>query len=438
LSQLQTPATAGEGLEPSPVYGQLWPHQLQAQPLLLGGSALLWWEPRLGKTAACLAAFEQLRQARPRPAVVVCPQIAKAVWRKEAERMGLGVEVLTLHGLTQRRIDRRPGDGRGRLVLVNWELARSWLDELRELVGGGVLILDETHDHITNPLTARHRAAYSLSIVAERTWISTGTPYRKSALDLFWQLRMLGPRANPFQIWSDRRFGNRYCDRVPGYWPGQVEYRGLKDGREQELLSRVPAIDKRRVEDVPYVPLRVTSWVSEGPMYEHDNDNGLAAALAALAELKARRTVEYVRSLPRRPVVVFGWHRRFIELVAGELQAPIVYGGTSADQREQAIAAFSTGQVPVLVCNLRAAGMSIDLARAADAVVGELWWDEVTHRQAEARILGPRQLARHPTIHYLMSADSADEHVWNVRLGKGRALDRLDEAATRLQAQEVS
>jgi hypothetical protein len=398
----------------------------------------LWWEPRLGKTAACLAAFEQLRQERPHNALVVCPQIAKAVWRKEAERMGLGVEVLTLHGLTQRRVDRRPGDGRGRLVLINWELAPSWLDELRELVLRGVLILDETHDHITNPLNLRHRAAYSLSLTAERTWITTGTAYRRSALDVFWQLRMLGPRANPFQVWSPQRFGNRFCQKSAGFWQGQFDYRGLRDGREQELLSRVPAIDKRRAEDVPYLPLRVTSWVSEGPMYEHRHDIGLAAALAALAELKARRTVDYVRSLPRRPVVVFGWHRHYIELVAAELEAPIIYGGTSADQREQAIAALRAGQVPVLVCNLRAAGMSIDLARAADAVVGELWWDEVTHRQAEARILGPRQLARHPTIHYLMSADSADEFVWNVRLRKGRALDRLDEAGAQLQAQEVS
>jgi hypothetical protein len=370
--------------------------------------------------------------------VVVCPQIAKAVWRKEAQRMDLGVEVLTLHGLTQRRVDHRPGDGRGRLVLVNWELARSWLDELRELVLGGVLILDETHDNITNPLNLRHRAAYSLSLAAERTWITTGTAYRKSALDVFWQLRMLGPRANPFQVWSQERFGNRYCERSAGYWPGQFDYRGLRHGREQELLSRVPAIDKRRAEDVPYLPLRVSRWVSEGPMYEHRHDNGLATALAALAEVKARRTIEYLRGLPRRPVVVFGWHRRYIELVAAELKAPIIYGGTSADQREQVIAAFSAGQVPVLVCNLKSAGMSIDLARAADAVVGELWWDEVNHRQAEARILGPSQLAKRPTVHYLMSADSADEFVWNVRLRKGRALDRLDEAGTLLQAQEVS
>lgn len=411
-------------------YG-LFPRQAAVEPKLMAGSTCLNWEMRLGKTRACLNAFDKLWQAGgPSVAIVVCPSIAKGVWAEENHEMGLDLPTVILDGITRRRATGERIAGLPLLLIVNWEIVDAHLAELQELAPNAVLILDETHDHCCNPRNERYRAVRDLSLLVPQTWILTGTLYRKSAMDLHWQLRLLGAAAYPYYHMTTAQFGDRFCFLKYNRFSKQNEYKGIKPGMEAELVS-IPAIDARRVEGEP-TPDELVWWLDEGETYRYggDDDQGaMAKARAELSILKAQRTVEFVRAnhLTSEPLVIFGWHRRFIEHVAKELAGAIIDGNTSSTDKDRIRHEFAAGRISLVVANIKSAGVAIDFARARNAVFGEVDWVKATMAQAEARLKGPKQ-TRKISYFYVLCRQSVDEFVWRTMLGRGRDMVRVDAA----------
>jgi hypothetical protein len=401
------------------------------------GSFVLNWDMRLGKTRAVLHAFERLTwEGGPRTLLVICPSIAKGVWEQEAHEMGLELPTLVLDGITDKRAKGEHEPALPHMIILNWEIADAWLSQLLALVKSQpvVLVLDETHRHCSNPQNARYKAVRDLAIFADRVWLLTGTLYRTSAFDLHWQLRLLGPRLYPHFYMSSNDFGQRFCARTKtiyfrraGRLVTKTEFVGLKN--EPELVASVP-ID-RRLEDLAEPPEEVRWWLDEGTKYHYtggSQDGAMAAARNVLASLKAERVIELVQNneLDREPLVIFGWHHAFIDKVSAALKAEVIDGRVSHERKTEITRRF-TANGGVVVCQIEAAGMSIDLAAARNAVFGEIDWVKATMSQAEARIRGPRQ-TRRPCYWYALCLDSVDEFVWRTMLGRGRDMKRLDAA----------
>jgi hypothetical protein len=418
----------------------LFNHQIAAEPRLLAGSALLWWDMQTGKTRACLHAFDQLWQTGgPRRLVVICPAYAKATWLNEMEVMGLGLPVLTLSGITKRRFDpMEPAlvleSGLPCVVITSWDVIDAWLPHLLRFVSHAVVVLDESHEHAVNPATKRYKAVRRVAAFADRVWALTGTIYRKTALDIYWQGRLVGG----FSDLPAASFGQAYC--VKRFNPfhghsGAMEYRGLKPGVEDQLVSLIPNLLRVREEDCFDVPekRRVDRWVDVGNGYKGgENEANMEEARSRLVPLKVRRTLEFINDIPQRPLVVFGWHQAFVEAVAASIPgSAYVTGNTPVVARARIQRDFAAGRITVLVANLKAFGLSVSLARANHIVFGEVHWSETDHRQAEGRIRGPAQKSPHTTWTYLMVKNSIDSYVWNNKLNKGKAMDRLDSAVGR-------
>lgn len=462
----------------------LFRHQAEAEPLLLGGSAMLWWEMRLGKTRAVLHSFSRLyEQGGPRLLVIVTEQIAKEVWLKEAQEMGLGIPVLLGFGTTGRTIRVQPDDpipaSVPRVLVINWALADAWLPLIQHalqlrttdlalaglnLAGDPRLVLctDEGHEHLTNPKSKTYVALRDLSLMAERVWELSGTMYVNDGLDLYHQLRLLGPKANPWQLWQTERFGSEFCVAVPNPWRGRVvrdpktkepktykngkivreggyDFKGLAEGAEYRLLERCPAISKLMEEDVRDVPLpyRIPHWVDAGDGLLNWRDGQLDAAIQQLAQRKIGLTLDFLGALPR-PIVVFGWNVSYttglydallkkgarVALITGE-EARL---GSDTSTRGTIQDAFRDGYVDVLVGNMKSIGKAIDLSRAHHAVYGQPYYDAALMYQCEARMRGPRQTSDHIVHHYLLVADSVDEHVWVNKLRKGEEIERFNRA----------
>lgn len=420
----------------------LFPRQLEVEPKLRGGSFTLNWDMRLGKTRACLHAFDKLWQAGgPRIAIIVCPSIAKGVWLEENAEMGLQLPTVKLDGISRRRATGERIAGLPLLIIVNWEIVNAHLTELMELAPGAVLILDESHDHCCNPRNDRYRAVRDLSLVCDRTWILTGTLYRTTAMDFHWQLRLMGPRAYPFYFTKGDDFGERFCHRrvtsfkiASGPRKGEVRtevhWKGILDGREAELVN-MPSID-RRLEELEETPDELTWWLDENDEFEYTGGNeegAMSRARSELSDLKAKRTVEFVRRnhLTDEPLVIFGWHKRFIRHVAAELGAGVIDGDTSSDHKTELVKWFRSTKQGVLVANIRSAGVAVDFANARNAVFGEIDWVKATMAQAEARIRGPKQ-TRKVSYFYVLCRNSVDDYVWRTCLGRGRDMKRIDAA----------
>lgn len=421
----------------------LWPHQAKTEPLLTSGSAILWHEMRLGKTRSALHAYNQMIKAgQVQDLIVVTVSMAKTTWSQEVQEMKLGIPVYTCFG--QKHLEMKPGfpdeiDPQGhvpRIYVINWEILPQWQRWLQQQTYKRdrkyVLVLDEGHLNLRNPNNKRYKAAHWLMQFAKATWELTGTLMVKSGLDIFYQARFLGRKNDPFAWMDSRDFGERYCNRRFNPFMGKSggwEYTSLKD--TDGLVAHLPRMSVLRIEDVAEIEtIQMPRWVEDmGREWNfHRDDRTLAEELDGLINIKARLTAEYVTQLEQRPVVVFGWNTRFTEQVAELLEAPLIYGGTSAGDKERIRAAFQAGHIPVLVGNLRSLGLGISLSRANHFVYGQPYWDAALYLQAMARGTSlDKNVAT--THHHLLVAGSVDEYVWKVRLDRGHAIERLYQAA---------
>jgi hypothetical protein len=405
---------------------------------------ILWWEMRTGKTRSALHAYNQLlNRGEVCDLVFVTVATAMATIKQEVEEMGLGVPVYLCRGKTRQYTIPEKVHDTPRIYILNWEILPQWQRYFhRELYVGKrpfCLVADEGHLYLRNPNNQRYKAIQWLARFAYRYWELTGTLMAKGGMDLYYQLKLLGGKSNPYQWMDAEDFGKQFCNRqfnpFKGY-KGGWDYVNLKN--EQALVARLPAVSVLRMDDVADVPLPVQlpRWVADyGGAWRHGrSDQTLAEEIAGMVEDKARLTIEYVKSLEERPVVVFGWNVRFTQLVAEGLNAPRIYGGTSIEGRDRVRRDFQAGRVPVLVGNLRSLGLGVSLDRADHFVYGEPYWDAALYLQAQAR--GRSLYKQRPlTHHHLLVAGSPDEYIWKVRLDRGRAIERLYDAAAEAKVQ---
>jgi Helicase conserved C-terminal domain len=392
-----------------------------------------------GKTRAVLHAFDRLWQARSdiRHLIVFCPAYARGNWYAEiADKMGLDLPILTAYGITKQHLEPAGlSETIGfttmpRITIVGWDVADAWVYKLMKAAQGQVVVLDESHEHAVNPTTKRYQAVNRITRLADRTWALSGTIYKKTAMDIYWQGRLV----KAFRDLTPEQFGSRYC--LVGYskFKEMWEYRGLRRGVESKLVDLMPNLSRVHEEDCYDVPAvrRIDRWVDVGSGYDGgNNEANMEKARSALVNLKIRRTLEFINDLPERPLVVYGWHTEFCNGLSSRiLGSRVVTGNTSNHDRERIKHDFQEGKIPVLVANLKAFSLSVSLTAARHIIFGEIHWSETDHRQAEGRIKGPSQKASRIDYTYLMVKNSVEEFVWRVRLNNGRAMDRLDKAAT--------
>src|SRR6266853_5869903 len=125
----------------------LYQHQCDGIEFLQRGSGALWHEQGLGKTRVALLALAG------RPAVIVCPKIAKGVWVHEAGLVDIHEEEITILSGNK---NTRAYTG-SRLIILNYDIVKAHGASLLPFMKDRILILDEAH-RVRNHGTQRVRA----------------------------------------------------------------------------------------------------------------------------------------------------------------------------------------------------------------------------------------------------------------------------------------
>lgn len=141
----------------------LYPYQRVGRDFLAGQRrAKLLDEPGVGKTVQACTAAEALGLKR---VIVMCPAIARSVWRRHFEAWAPGVTDLKIESFER------------------WTSGKATLQEAYRNDPAELLIVDEAH-YLKTPTSARTKAAYGalsgprrdgLSHAQARTWLLTGT-----------------------------------------------------------------------------------------------------------------------------------------------------------------------------------------------------------------------------------------------------------------------
>lgn len=436
-----------------------WSHQGEAVGLLLRGSGALWMDPRTGKTRPALEAcriWEGMGGID--RGCFVGSVNALEVWRRHLATYMPHWPVEVVRGMqphplarSTRAVIANPDIIRGQRSNTPGRLNRGWLRTIAEWMGGGaVLVLDECHKYATNPMTQEYKAIQQLARCARVVWQLTGTYYEHSALDAHHQLQLLGARY-PMAWWTDKSFGDKFCERKPNpfkgpkrvgyrrdgttyaYRAGGYDYSGIKDGAEVELMDALSGVVLRRRRDecldIPNTRI-MPYWVDHHDQQVSLRRDEMESLRSELVLLKAQRTLEYVEELRERPVVVYGWHRKLLTHLANHFRAPLIFGDTSQRQRVEVEREFQAGKHPVLCATIELD--AIDLSRADHAVYAEIDWSATRMRQSMDRIVNGNK-PNETVAHMLLVSGSVEETVWDRILMKGEAIERLDKAAHRLR-----
>ena len=348
------------------------------------------------------------------------------------------------------------------MLVTNYDLLRARERQLASY-GFKCMVLDESHA-VKEPVAGTdHRASVATRIASGigRVVLLTGTPLLNRPAELWRSLHLVEP-----ETWPDfEAFRTRYCQRgEDGLVDGLVTRHGLVE-RVTELRCRVDELMLRRsksdllrklppkVRRVVVCSLEdrdrahydaaqknVVSWLRSIGSAELASSASRSEALVRLTMLrhiaargKLRKAVGVFLGRwfteVKRPLVVFGFHR---DVIAGVraicarigVRAACILGEYSGERRQAELDAFQCGAADVFVAPLRAAGVGLNLQRAADALVLERLWTPSLMHQAEDRLHRLGQ-TKQVTVWYLDAKDTIDSYIAEIQRDKQKLIGRV-------------
>lgn len=447
---------------------KLYPYQEEATRFLLeraDDGGLIGSDAGVGKTCSEIAWACTLQDREPGSRVlVVYPNVAKGVWRRELRRLG-GGKLVTCEGQVHRylALDTEPLDNDPATALAalpadawigcHYEILKDWEDDLRR-AAPRILICDEAHK-VTGRKTQRADSllAISTDTVVHRSGAS-GTLMRSGVKNLWSVCEIVRPGCFGGH-WGNGQYEGRYV----GYWNGFArrycgegashpdEWGGYDDtgsSNEEELAARLTdlVIRHRREDVLPHLPklrremVQIELQDKDRAQYEKTAERLIKRAeathgtgrqeildqLLSLVDGKKLPTaVELAREAldSHQKVVVFTHFHKSLEQLQdaftdrdGKLEPGVFVapGWISPDEREPIYDAFYKYRGPaVLLGNTLSSGVAINqLACASRLICTTLEWLMDDLIQMEGRLNRIGQLNK-PLVQYLVALGTIDQ-----------------------------
>lgn len=373
----------------------------------------------LGKSAQSLCALPDADRAG---VLVVCPAIAKGVWKREAGIWRDDYRVTVLDG---RKSFRWPE--LGEIVVINYDVLPAKAPAAPKDYEIA-LIADEAH-FLKNYKTSRTKKVTDLSTEATRTIFLTGTPLPSRPEDLWCVLQVAGCAHEAFGSWKE------YCRLFSGRknpFGGMVWGKPLPEVGERLKGVLIRRMKKDVLADLPDKMHRVLeveiSAEAEAELSEEISALGpevwaardvsdipfdkIAKTRALLAKSKEEAALEIIETYEEagEPIVVFSAHRHVIDRLKGREGWGIITGDVQTKERAQIEEAFQRGELCGVAATIAAASTALTLTRASNALFVDLSYVPADNQQAEDRIyrIGTK---RGVLITHLVSQHALDQHV---------------------------
>lgn len=404
------------------------------------------------------------------PALVICPSCIKLQWANEIKRW-TGKDAVVVGGTKPTPDALESAD----YVVINYDVVAAWVSEICER-GFGALVVDESH-YAKNAKAGRTAAIIKISkTISGLVVLLTGTPVENRPIELASQLEIVGHLDTTFG--GLRSFKNHYCwDNETGTYNGarnmpQLNHvmrssfyiRRTKDQVLTEMPQKTRAFlqfagSKQVMARYAKAEKDLSSWFDEVAA-KHAAEHGVskeeasavvskasgtqAEALArinALRQLSAEaKLVEATEWLMQQDeqVVVFAHHRAVVEALATATSSPMIVGGMSPAERDEAIAKFKSGSSRFIICSIQAAGTGVDgLQVASNVLFVEQAWNPSKLEQAEDRLhrIGQRDAV---TAWYARLDIGIDEYIFDMIESKRRVVNDVLNGTNEAETASVS
>ncbi|MET7714954.1 DEAD/DEAH box helicase [Streptomyces sp. NPDC005407] len=433
----------------------------------------------LGKTITVIALH--LHRDRTAPTLVVCPASLLGNWQREITRFAPGVPVRRFHGA-----DRTLPELDGGFVLTTYGTMRTSADRLAAHTWG-MVVADEAQ-HVKNPFSATAKALRTIPTPARVAL--TGTPVENNLSEL-WALLdwttpgLLGPlkafrsrHARLVENGEDddaverlsrlvRPFLLRRKKSDPGIVPELPpktesdhpvaltrEQASLYEAVVRETMAAIESAEgiarrglvMKLLTGLKQICNHPAQYLKEHSLKEHSAGDGPArlagrsGKLALLDEL-----LETILS-EDGSVLVFTQYVSMARLLSAHLTSrgigsQLLHGGTPVAERERMVDRFQSGEIPVFVLSLKAAGTGLNLTRAGHVVHFDRWWNPAVEEQATDRAyrIGQTQPVQ---VHRLIAEGTVEDRIADMLASKRALADAVlgsgEAALTELTDRELA
>lgn len=429
------------------------PHEYQKEAvkfLVEKGSAALWLDPGLGKTAVVLSAFRILKlKGLAKKMLVIAPlRPVHGVWPPEAKKWEQFADysVGVLHGGAKAKVLKQQHD----IYVINFE-GLGWLSS--QLNGKDwpfqILTVDEI-SYMKNTQTQRFKTIKPLLDKFDRRWGLTGSPAPNSLLDIFGPQLILDQGATFGPYIS--RFRTEYFF-PSGY--GGYEWKLQSDGEARihaalaGKVLRMAALDHLDLPELTYNDIMVDlppnarklydafennltvelnsgnvtavnaavavmkgQQIANGGSYLDDDGSGNARISTHLHDAKTEAVLDLVEELSGQPCII-GYHfaHDLERLKAAFPNAPIIGSGVVGHKLDSIIDDWNAGKTSVLLAHPMSAGHGLNLQGTGHAVIWySLTWSLEIYEQFIRRLWRQGQ-KNHIVVHHIMAKDTIDEAI---------------------------
>lgn len=425
--------------------------------------ALLADDMGLGKTAQALTALPNAPRV-----VVVCPAVAKGVWRREVARWRPGVRAVVLDG--RACLGRWPEPGE--MLVLNYDVLAD-APPPGECPPGVVVIADEAHA-LKNGKTlraTRFRAlASAATAVGGRVWLVTATPLTNRPPELWAVLSAANLAREAFGGWNEffalmggtrGEWGTEWTNQIDPSVPERLRRVMLRRDK-RDVAKDLPAKSREiRVVSLDKAGEKIVAAAMKELLREGIEPDEVLAALeraeatskelaggsvsfeklsklrAALATAKIPAVLSIAEEFEEQdePLVVFSAHREVVDELAARPGWGRISGDESAARKTAVEDAFQRGELRGVAATIRAGGVAITLTRASNVLFVDQDWTPAANNQAEDRVYRIGQTR--PVLVQVLQADHPiDARIAELLLEK-TVLYKRSVGNARLQAGEV-
>ena len=426
-----------------------WRHQRVAYNLALGLVGCgLWLDMGTGKSKVVVDLVVNTKQ---RLVLICAPLSVLPVWEREfrlhaAEPFRALVLEKGSTAVRARRLDQASAvvarGGSPLVVVVNYEAV--WRGEIRKLIEElpwGVIVADEIH-RIKAP---NGRASKFLARLGQREHVKhrlglSGTPLPHSPLDAYAIYRFLDPA-----IFGTSFFRFKARHAILGGFNGKqvVRFQRL-DELERKMASISYRVESRDVLDLPET-MDEWRWVDLGPratkihaeleadLVAEIGDGEITASNVlvkllrlqqvtggvvtrddgvreVVSDAKRRAVSELLEDLRPRPAVLFARFLADLDQARDAGEAAGYTVGELSGRTKAGLEDFRSGGCDLLVVQIQAGGVGIDLTRASHAIYWSTGFSLGDYLQSRARLHRPGQ-TRGVVYYHICARGTVDERV---------------------------
>jgi superfamily II DNA or RNA helicase len=394
----------------------------------------------LGKTIQVIALHLHRRDAKAGPTLVVCPTSLLGTWEREVRRFADGIPVRRYHG-GERHLSELAVD---EIVLVTYGVVLRDSAVLAE-VDWGLVVADEAQ-HAKNPLS---RTARELRAIPAPARIAlTGTPVENRLSELWAILDWTTPGllghlesftrrvAVPVERYRDaeatarltaliRPFLLRRRKTDPGiapelppktetdvYVPLTAEQVTLYEAMVRETMALIENTDGIERAGLVFKLLTALKQICNHPAQYLKQAGPLAGRSGKLAAFDELTDVILAGG---ESMLVFTQYTQLAALLQQHLDARgirslFLHGGVPVRRREEMVARFQAGEVPVFLLSLKAGGTGLTLTQATHVLHYDRWWNPAVEDQATDRAYRIGQ-DRPVQVHRLIAEGTLEDRI---------------------------